>query len=89
MFFYILNKLNYNKFRLFVIAIVLYIILHSYLYSKYVENVEFIVNYRHCIIYLFVIDMICTLTAIYFPNKKIKKKKKKIIVDEDIPIYSK
>lgn len=49
---------NNRNIRIFIVGIILYIILQSYLYSNYGSNNEFLVDYRHYIFYLIVIDAI-------------------------------
>lgn len=65
--------------RIFVVATVVYIVIHSYLNSTYVSEDGFLSNYRHYLYYLLIVDLIGTLITYFLAgtqpakDKKIKK----------------
>lgn len=65
-----------RNIRLLVLGAVFYVIVHSFLYSKYVENIELIENNKKYLYYLMIIDL-GSVGLLMFMNdsKKIKKKK--------------
>jgi hypothetical protein len=61
--------------RLFIIALILYIILYAYLYSKFTQNIQIVNNYRQYLFYLAAIDLVVFMRNIF--NMKSNKKKNK------------
>ncbi|CAH6421235.1 Hypothetical protein KVN_LOCUS194 [uncultured virus] len=94
MFFYILNKSQLfsnietksRNFRLFIIGCLLYVILHSYLYSAYVDSNQFLSNNRKYIYIIILADILLYLYTYYFVKtspiiKNTKLKKNKILTN--------
>ena len=86
MFFYIVYKsplwpnmrLKNRNVRVFLAGILLYIIFHSFLYSKYFENDGTLKNYRKYIYYVLTVDILITFVSIatsYLMKKRHKKRK--------------
>lgn len=87
MFFYLIYKsplwkdkeTNARNARVVALGIILYVFLHSYLYSNYSEGKDFIVNNRKYIYYLFVMDVITTLGFLYYGSgNKLDKSDKSV-----------
>ncbi len=85
MFFYIIHKLpvwtkmklkNRNA-RVFLMGIIWYVILHSFLYSKYFNDGGTMRNYRKYIYYVLIIDIIITSVSITVPSLMKKKHRKR------------
>jgi len=80
MFFYALHKSSLWKkiskknrnIRIFITGSIIYIIIHSYLYSKYINEYKFINNYRKYIYFLILVDLILTFIGLKTNNKKRK-----------------
>lgn len=65
-----------RNIRIIVLAGTLYIILHSYLYSKYTKNINLITNYRYLIYFLLLTDLLITwIDKLTTKEKKIKIKR--------------
>jgi hypothetical protein len=75
--------------RIFVISTVIYIIVHSFLYSSYLNNDGFAARYRHYCYYLIMLDLLLT-TAVYLfsGDKPVQKKIKKIQQAPKYPPYA-
>lgn len=94
MFFNLLNRSSLYKdadiksrtVKIFVISMILYILLHSYLYSSYVDNMDNVIKYRHILFYIIFLDIFLTSINIYFPKKQKKTKKNKKNSD-DMQVY--
>src|SRR3972149_4626632 len=95
MFLYLLNNspiwTDLDKksryLRLFITATVIYIVINSFLNSKYVDNIEFLINNKKYLYYLIFFDIAATLLKIYFGKNsdKIEKKiKNKSLSEKDI-----
>ncbi len=63
--------------RVFISGVVLYILLHSYLYSRYTDGSELIQKYRKYIFYIGGVDAASILSLYYSETKNKKKNKKK------------
>lgn len=61
-----------RNIRILILGIILYIITHSFIYSKYVDNYQMVLNYRNYIYYLIALDL-TIVGFLMFTNKKIKK----------------
>jgi hypothetical protein len=61
--------------RIFVLASIIYILIHSLIYSKYVENYDTFTEYKKYIYYMILIDLTLTLIYIYATCKQNNKKK--------------
>src|SRR3972149_3611482 len=89
MFLYLLNNspiwTDLDKksryLRLFITATVIYIVINSFLNSKYVDNIEFLINNKKYLYYLIFFDIAATLLKIYFGKNSDKIEKK--IVDRE------
>ena len=72
-----------RNIRILILGVILYVILHSFIYSTYVNGNNFILNKRKYIYYLIGSDIIIALLFMYLlasdekPNKKKKKIKQK------------
>lgn len=62
--------------RIFVVATVVYIVIHSYLNSTYVSEDGFLSNYRHYLYYLLIVDLIGTLINYFLGSSQPVKDKK-------------
>jgi len=86
MFYYLISTLYSNNsdskdldprsklLRIFLGGTVLYVILHSFIYSKFVESRDWIVNNRKYIYYIILSDLMITG---YLTRNKLKEKKRK------------
>jgi len=67
-----------RNFRIMLIGIIIYLIIHSFIYSKYTDNNKVITNYRHYMYYIIGFDLLLFyIIAMNQSNKKKKKKKKR------------
>lgn len=77
-------KKNDRNIRIFLTAIVIYILLHSFIYSKYVDENEKVLSYRKYIYYVILIDLVAGIILISSSidskntGKNNDKKKRKI-----------
>ena len=62
--------------RVIVTGLICYVLIHSYLYSAYVESNELVLKYRNYVIYLAGVDLLAVL-ALYYTSKPKKKKRVK------------
>lgn len=49
-----------RNIRIIIFAGILYIVIHSFLYSKYTKNINLIMNYRYLIYFLLLTDLLFT-----------------------------
>ena len=63
--------------RILIFGIILYIIVHSFIYSKYVENNELVLRYRNYLYYLIGADLV--IIGLLMLTKKTNKEKNKKI----------
>lgn len=66
-----------RNIRIMVLSSVLYVIILSFLYSKYVEDIEIINNYKAYIYYIMICDLIVYCGRMFIADEKKNKKKKK------------
>lgn len=67
-----------RNIRLIVLGTILYILIHSFIYSNYVNNYEFILDNRKYLYYLIAFDLTIITTLIYFGFGTVKQKNKKL-----------
>ncbi|QKF93702.1 hypothetical protein QKU48_gp0244 [Fadolivirus algeromassiliense] len=65
-----------RNMRILVMGSIFYVIVHSFIYSKYVESIEFVENYRKYLYYLMVIDLASTGLLMFLSDDKKQKKSK-------------
>ena len=70
-----------RKLRIFILGTVIYIALHSFINSKFVENNEFIEKNKKYLYYLFGLDMMLSGSIMYFGKSSDKSTDKKLIND--------
>jgi len=71
---------NSRLMRVIIAGTIVYICLHSFLYSKYVESNESVLKYRNYILYIAALDLVTVIGLFYMGgsnDKKIKKKQQK------------
>ena len=62
-----------RKLRIFILGTIIYIALHSFINSKFVENNEFIEKNKKYLYYLFGLDMMLSGSIMYFGKSADKK----------------
>lgn len=63
--------------RILVLGTILYIIVYSFIYSKYTDDIEIIQKYRSYLYYILAIDLIIIALLMFTKKPKKKKNKKK------------
>lgn len=67
-----------RNIRLLVLGAILYIIVHSFIYSNYVQSIDIIQKYRNYLYYLIGIDLSLVGVLMFTENTKNSNKKKKL-----------
>jgi hypothetical protein len=71
----IFNLTEHNNFKTLAIGTALYVVIHSFIYSKYTEGSEIVQNYRKYLYFIFLLDLILLITRIkMLTTEPIKKK---------------
>lgn len=76
-----------RNLRIFILAGIVYIVLHSYLYSSYTNNMNFILNQRYLIYFLLITDLLLTFIE-YITSSTPVSKIERLPIPVQLPTYS-
>ena len=66
-----------RNIRLLVLGAILYIIVHSFVYSNYVKSIEIVQQYRTYLYHLIGMDLVLVSAQMFMESDKVSKKNKK------------